>query len=161
MDNQNITIISGENRFNFRVAVLIENEGRILLESAGEFWNMIGGRVHFGETSLEAASRELKEELGIEVSNLTLINISENFFEWMGKHQQEMLFVYKAVLDKSYNIVGKDSFKCLDSDEVFKWYNKKDIEKLDCRPEIIKKPVLDDNGLKHMIDKKVNREETQ
>ena len=63
MDDRNIAIVNGENKFNFRVAVLIENKGRVLLETAGEFWNMIGGRVQFGESSLDAAKRELKEEL--------------------------------------------------------------------------------------------------
>ena len=153
MDNQNITIVNGNNKFNYRVAILLEHNGRILLETAGEFWNMIGGRVQFGESSLDAAKRELKEELDIEVDNLKLINVSENFFNWTGKNQQEMLFVYKTKLSDEYKITLKDEFKCLDTDEIFKWHNKKDIEKLVCKPEIIKKIVFNDNSLSHEIER--------
>lgn len=35
MDNQNITIVNGANKFNFRVAVLIEHKDRVLLETTG------------------------------------------------------------------------------------------------------------------------------
>ena len=153
MDNKNITFVNGENKFNFRVAILIENRDKFLLETAGEFWNMIGGRVQFGESSLEAAKRELKEELNIEVDNLTLINISENFFEWMGKKQQEILFIYKATLSDEYEIISKDEFKCLDTDEVFKWHNKASIESLVCKPEIIKKLIFQNNTMSHNIER--------
>lgn len=152
MDNKNITFVNGENKFNFRVAILIENKGRFLLETAGEFWNMIGGRVQFGESSLDAAKRELIEELDIEVDNLTLINVSENFFEWMGKKQQEMLFVYKATLSDKYEITSKDEFKCLDTDEVFKWHDKASIEGIVCRPEIIKKLIFQNKIISHHIE---------
>ena len=124
MDDKNLTVENGNNRFNFRVAVLIENNGRVLLENSGPFWNMIGGRVHIGESSLDAAKRELKEELNIEVESLKLINVSENFFEWMGKNQQEMLFVYRTNVDDKYEIVKQEEFKCLDSNEIFKWFDK-------------------------------------
>ena len=153
MDDRNIAIVNGENKFNFRVAVLIENKGRVLLETAGEFWNMIGGRVQFGESSLDAAKRELKEELNIEVDDLKIINVSENFFEWMGKKQQEMLFVYKASLSDEYEITSKDEFKCLDTDEIFKWHDKANIENLVCRPEIIKNLIFQDDAITHQIEK--------
>lgn len=154
MDNQNVSLIIGDNKFNYRVAVLIENNGRVLLENSGDFWNMVGGRVHIGESSLEAAKRELKEELGIEILDLKLINVSENFFEWMGKHQHEMLFVYKLNLDNRNEITQKDNFKCLDSDEIFKWFNKDEVEKLICKPEIIQKLVkFDTEEIIHAIQK--------
>ena len=153
MYDMNITIVNGENKFNFRVAILIENKGRFLLETAGEFWNMIGGRVQFGESSLEAAKRELKEELNIEVDYLTFINVSEIFFEWMGKKQQEVLFVYKVILSDEYAITSKDKFKCLDTNEMFEWHNKKNIEKLVCKPDIIKKLIFQNDIISHQIEK--------
>ena len=154
MDNQNVSLIIGDNKFNYRVAVLIENNGRVLLENSGDFWNMVGGRVHIGESSLETAKRELKEELGIEIFDLKLINVSENFFEWMGKHQNEMLFVYKVDLDNNYEITQKDNFKCLDSDEIFKWHKIDDIDSLVCKPAIIKELAKrDNNQITHTIEK--------
>ena len=154
MDDRNISFVMGENKFNFRVAVLIENKGRILLSNSGDFWNMIGGRVHIGESTLEAVKRELKEELGIEVVGLKCINVSENFFKWMGKNQQELLFVYKVDLDNKYEITKKDTFKCLDSDEIFEWHKIEDIDALICKPVIIKNLVKNENyQISHTINK--------
>ena len=142
MENRNITIVNENVRFNYRVAFIIKHKNRVLLENTGGFFNMIGGRVQFGESSLSAAKRELKEELNIEVDNIKLINVSENFFDWAGKRQHEMLFVYEIVLDDSYEIVKKDNFKCLDADdEIFTWFDVNEVEKLDCRPKVIKKLV--------------------
>ena len=156
MENQNISVVNGNIKFNFRVAVIIKHQNRVLLENAFGFWNMIGGRVQFGESSRVAAQRELKEELNIEVDNLKLINISENFFKWAGKNQQEMLFVYETVLDDSFDIVNKNQFKCLDAeDEIFVWQDIDDVEKLDCRPEIIKQLVKrTDDKITHAIGEK-------
>ena len=153
MDNQNITIVNGANKFNFRVAVLIEHKDRVLLETAGEFWNMIGGRVHFGDSTLEAAKRELKEELNADFADLKLINVSENFFSWMGSNQQELLFVYRAVVDDSYAFTKEEEVKCADADKIFKWHNKKDVENLVCRPEIIKELIKQGEGITHEIKK--------
>ena len=153
MDEKNITFVNENHRFNLRVAILIEYKDMVLLENSGNFWNMIGGRVHFGESTLEAAKRELKEELGISISNMILINVSENFFSWMGYDQQEMLFIYKAKIDESFECVKQEEFKCLDSDEMFKWHNKRDVERLICKPEIIKSLVKDNKVLSHTIEK--------
>lgn len=153
MDNQNITFKNGDIKFNFRVAVLIEHKDKVLLETSGEFWNMIGGRVHFGDSTLEAAKRELKEELNVDIANLKLINVSENFFPWMGSNQQELLFVYRAVVDNSYEFTKKEKIKCADAEKIFKWHNKKDVENLVCKPEIIKTLVKQCKDITHEITK--------
>lgn len=153
MDEQNLTVEKGEIRFSFRVAIILKNRDRVLLEKFDDFWNMIGGRVHFGEDTLESAKRELKEELGIEIDDLKLINISENFFPWFGKYQQELLFVYTAELNDDIEITKKEEFKCLDKDTPFKWHNKNDVESLNCKPGIIKKLVMQDAGITHYVIK--------
>lgn len=66
MDEENIVIEKGNTRFNYRVGIILEHDGKVLLEKFKGFWNMIAGRVHFLDSSLESAKRELKEELDIE-----------------------------------------------------------------------------------------------
>lgn len=151
MDNKNISFVNGDTKFNYRVAVLIEYNGKVLLETSGDFWNMIGGRVQFGESSIEAAKRELKEELNLDATNLNLINVSENFFKWMGYTQQEMLFVYKLNLDDKSVLIQKDEFKSMDSDEIFKWHDKKDVKKLICKPDLIKRLINNGEHITHEI----------
>ena len=145
MENKDISIVNGDDRFNFRVGLLVKHKQRVLLEDVKDFWNLIGGRVKFGESSIDAAQRELVEELGIEVKNLKLVNVSENFFNWLGKNQHEILFVYLVELDDSYEITTKQEFKCLDSTEMFKWHNIDKIDSIVCKPEIIKTLVKSNN----------------
>lgn len=155
MSNKNISVVNGNIRFNYRVAVLLEYEDKILLETSSGFWNMIGGRVQYGESSLDAVSREVYEELGIQIQNLKLINISENFFKWKGKTQQEMLFVYRANVREDCSLTKTNEFKCLDSDKTFKWFSKEKILELDCRPKIIKELLSQTSSITHNIDKEI------
>ena len=110
LDDLNITFTYENIRFNFRVAALIEYNDKILLESNGKYWNLIGGRIHLGESSREGIIREIKEELGLYYENPILIEIAETFFDWKGKLQQELLFVYKVVIDKNFDITKKAFF---------------------------------------------------
>lgn len=56
--------------------VVFKREGRgvryLLLHHGGEYWNFPKGRQEFGETEIETALRELKEETGI--SKITLVD---------------------------------------------------------------------------------------
>lgn len=68
------TLKKGEYRLSTHV--WIENEGKLIIQKRAKFkkifpnlWEQSGGGVIAGESSLEAAKREVKEELGIYVSN--------------------------------------------------------------------------------------------
>ncbi len=59
--------------------ILIANDGRILLQYRDkdnrwnqDSWSEFGGQIEEGETPEEAVKRELKEELGIELTGLKL-----------------------------------------------------------------------------------------
>lgn len=45
-----------------------------------DFFRLIGGGVDFGENSLEALKREIKEELDAELVNCKLLSVLENIF---------------------------------------------------------------------------------
>jgi len=60
------------------------------------FWVPVGGSVEFGETSQQAIVREVREELGAEITDLSLLGVAENLFTFDGDPGHEIVFVYDA-----------------------------------------------------------------
>jgi ADP-ribose pyrophosphatase YjhB (NUDIX family) len=62
------------------------------------FYGPLGGEVEFGERASEAASREMREELGVEIADLRLLGVLENIFTYEGEPGHEIVFIYDARL---------------------------------------------------------------
>ena len=116
------------------VGALVEKDGKFLLtkeilESSEEYWIIPGGKVEFGETLEDAARREIKEELGIDVSINNLIGFKEAIYTKHGYHT--IIFFFSAspinnsmtfnevVLDAKY--FSKEEIKDLNLVESAKW----------------------------------------
>lgn len=84
--------------FTHGVLVAVWHEGRLLLvrNSYVDYYSLPGGYVRSGETGLQAAVRELDEELGlgVEPSELTLA-LSEDHL-WEGKRERIEIFEFLA-----------------------------------------------------------------
>ncbi len=86
--------------------VIISKDGKLLAskgvdnKTGKEFCRLLGGGIEFGETSLIAAQREFKEELGATLKNEKLLQVIENIFQYNGKPGHEITFLYKADLDE-------------------------------------------------------------
>ncbi len=85
------------------------------------FARPLGGGIDFGETSQDAVIREIREELGVEVTHARLLGIVENIFELEGKPGHEIVFVYDGrFMDESLyerdsldGVEGKRKFKAV------------------------------------------------
>ena len=79
---------------------VFRNAGSILVTDGFDsaknaaFHRPLGGGIEPGETSAEAVAREVREELGLEIENLTLLGVLENIFTWEGDPGHEIAFVY-------------------------------------------------------------------
>jgi 8-oxo-dGTP pyrophosphatase MutT (NUDIX family) len=149
-----ISIVNKEYKLNTRVAIVIENEGRYLLENLDgyDYYNLPGGRVKFGETTDIAIVRELNEELGLDLKDkdLNLIVIAENIFYHKGFNYHEFDFVYYVNLDNSYKITKASKLDGIDNErQHLYWIKKEDIKNLKCLPEFIYN--IDPSKLTHVI----------
>ena len=74
---------------------------------AGElFHRPLGGHVEFGEYAEHAVRRELLEEIGQSLSEVKLLGVLENIFDWAGSRAHEIVFVFGASFedDSAYEI---------------------------------------------------------
>ncbi|MEO6020082.1 MAG: NUDIX domain-containing protein [Knoellia sp.] len=73
-------------------------------ENPQGFHRLIGGGVVFGETTRDAAVREVREELGADLSKPVLLGVLESKFEVDRVPAHEIAFVYTGRLDPSNTV---------------------------------------------------------
>lgn len=67
------------------------------------FYRPLGGGVDAGETSAEAIEREIREELGAEITDLHLVGVLESIFTVDERAGHEIVFVYDGrFVDESF-----------------------------------------------------------
>ena len=142
-------------KFNFRVALIISNNNRILLEKSikNDYWSLVGGRVKLGETTIQAIIRETQEELEIEIDEkeLKLNSITENFFTYNNINFHELLFIYQIEL-RDNEIVNQQDFECKDKDNItHHWFNIEEIKTLNVKPNELRTFLNNQNDLKHYV----------
>ena len=68
------------------------------------FYRPIGGRIEFGERGHEAVIREVREEIKVEITDLTYLGALENIFEYQGQTGHEIALIYDGrFVDERYN----------------------------------------------------------
>jgi ADP-ribose pyrophosphatase YjhB (NUDIX family) len=100
------------------LVVFRRDDGALLLAPGydpvkGErFYRPLGGGIDFHERAEDAARREIREELGAEITDVRFIAAVENIFIYLGKPGHELVWLYEArFADPSYyaaNVVMAD-----------------------------------------------------
>jgi len=77
-----ITYISGNEKFNYRVCAVIVFDGKILAmrDERSPYYYLPGGRVKMGETAERAVIREMEEELHITPRIVRPLWLNQGFF---------------------------------------------------------------------------------
>ena len=84
------------------MAVIQRPRDGALLVSVGQstsgalFHRPLGGHVEFGEYAQDTVRRELREEIGQELTAVRLASVIENICEWDGATQHEIVFLFAA-----------------------------------------------------------------
>jgi ADP-ribose pyrophosphatase YjhB (NUDIX family) len=84
------------------MAVIQRPRDGALLVSVGQnpsgalFHRPLGGHVELGEYAQDTVRRELREEIGQELTAVRLASVVENIFQWDGATQHEIVFLFTA-----------------------------------------------------------------
>lgn len=138
-----VKIKSKEGNFKMRVAGCIIKDDKLLTVNIGDngFYCLPGGHVHLGESSIDSINREIKEEVNVNIKDIKLISIMENFFlDKENKIFHELCYIY--IVNPSDDIETKD-YSIVENDEgilrnlEFKWIHLDELRNSNFRPEIL------------------------
>ena len=77
-----ISVVSGKEKFNYRVCAVFIDGGRILAmqDDRSPYYYLPGGRVRLGERAEDAVIREVREELGLNVKIARPLWLNQAYF---------------------------------------------------------------------------------
>jgi 8-oxo-dGTP pyrophosphatase MutT (NUDIX family) len=138
-----ISIPVGDGLYNFRVAGIAIQNGKLLLHKTEDdnFWSLPGGRCEMFEFSKETLLREILEETGLQVEVQQLAWLVENFFEYKGVRHHELGLYYHMrflTLKHQNDFVFKDG----DNSLLYRWFPIGDVDHIKVYPEFIKSSLL-------------------
>jgi len=61
-------------------------------------WRPLGGAIELGERAAETVTRELREELAVDVVSTSFLGVLENIYEHEGTPGHELVMVHSVVL---------------------------------------------------------------
>ena len=130
-------------RFNYRVAGIILDGERVLLERVlrnGQC-NLPGGRVEWGEAASEAIVREAREELGVVARIERLVWAGDNLFCLDGQRFHELNFYFLLSCPGVAELGKREKpFPNLDAptEAVFEWYAFDRLESIPLYPTFLR-----------------------
>ena len=141
--------------FNFRVACLIRNGNKILVEKNNQvdYYSLVGGRCKLGEDSATAIKREIFEETGEETEYIRSVGICENFFISRYSHSpyHEILIIHELKF-KNPEIYKQEQIINLEEAKEARFYWKEIDELKKYEPAVVFHH-LNDSEFFHLINK--------
>ena len=143
-----LTFRMREGTFNFRVAAVIINDGKLLImqDTQSPYWYLPGGRVHLQERAEDALRRELQEELGVTAKIGRPLWLVQNFYQEdvNREHYHELgLYVLVDVTDTDLLKRG-ETFVTTEAEQTntFRWVDFADLKNKYLYPLFIKQEIF-------------------
>lgn len=151
----------GNNWFRYRTGgIIIDNDKMLFVKSAiGNYYYMVGGGVHLGETSKACIEREIYEETSIHTCVEHLAVVCENFFKGIGGtingldcHTIEFYY-YMKILDEDLKSCKSET----DEGEELVWLSLEEITSKEIKPTFIKENInniMNEKKIIHIIEER-------
>jgi ADP-ribose pyrophosphatase YjhB (NUDIX family) len=82
------------------------------------FYRPLGGEIEFWERAEDAARREIREEVGAEITDVRLLAVAENIFTFLGARGHELVWTFEASFTDPSFYEG-DVVQCHEGDASF------------------------------------------
>lgn len=151
-----LTLKTEEGLFNHRVAAVIVHNNMLLAQKAvhsNEYY-LPGGRITYGESSESAIIREMKEELGVTVTDYRSLWINECFFMDSGTNFHEVGIYYVVNLKNTDFNNYEPIFERREGGKIntYEWLDIDNLDNIKLYPLFVKKEIKNsDKTLKHII----------
>lgn len=151
-----LTLRTEQGLFNHRVAAVIVHNNRILAQKNPQLneYYLPGGRIHYGESSEAALLREMREELGITVTDYRTLWINECFFIDNGTRFHEVGMYYLVHLENTHFNHFEPIFELKEDDKIntYEWVDIDCLETIALYPLFVRTEIKNpDKTLKHII----------
>jgi 8-oxo-dGTP pyrophosphatase MutT (NUDIX family) len=133
-------------RYRPRVAAVCIRDGFVLLQGEEEstIWTLPGGGWELMESSVEAVRREMREELGVEVTVGRLLWIVENFHRFENRPTHEIGLYYEVSLpDVPHLAQDRTHANYGNITEIFRWFPLSDLVAVDLLPSFLRRGLQD------------------
>lgn len=149
------------NWFRYRAGAFIVKDNKILFVKSkiGEYYYILGGGVHLGETSKQCVEREVLEETGINAQAKRLAVVCENFFKGIGGmidgldcHTIEFYYIMQI----QENEITLEN-KMTDDGEKLVWLPIEQIPNSEIKPAFVKdyiEEIISGENVLHIIEEK-------
>jgi len=155
MEKINSKIEDSEKKISYRVAALIIQNNKILIakNQNNPLYYIIGGGIEVFETSEEAITREIFEEIGIDMKIDKLVFVHERLYQsYYNIKSHEIVFFYLMKWSNNYNII--EGLKTDNSKESLHWISLNELKNLNLVPKFIKNISLNKfDQIQHIIEK--------
>lgn len=145
--------------FHGRACGIIRQENKFLIMKVNKtsYYHIPGGHIEIGEDSKQTVIREIKEEIGCDIQEISLFAVQENFWTRNNKkcHGIEFYYIIQPkqhlqMIDYEKVEIDKGEEKLLE----FKWVNSEELKDIDLRPSNIRNMLINEEylkGLTHIV----------